>query len=290
MTNSINPNLGEDILQKALVEICLNKYTTDDMKNLRFQDYYDSLIIKLKEDKKEYYEIAKDLFPKENIDNYLFLVISLIALSAETKEEFLTLIETFIDKSSSEPEQKFIHELLVAINKDKSLHLQNLILMTVNHYDLRGTHSKFFTSDVAFCYGFNEVREIFTTTNRRGTLRGLHRQLNPTQQKIVKPITGKFNLRVVTPYYHDGELITASIDEYNHIDKNSAPIFVPEGAYLGYVSLEDESIMLYVADGYFNGDADDGVNPLDPTLNVNWGYNGELIMSDRDKQAPNLLK
>lgn len=52
---------------------------------------------------------------------------------------------------------------------------------------------------------------------------------------------------------------------------------------LGYVALEENSVMLYIADEEFVGELNSGVNPL--LFNVNWEFDGELIINDRDKLA-----
>ena len=54
-------------------------------------------------------------------------------------------------------------------------------MKTTIHDDNRGSHTKFFTRASADAYGFNDVTEVFMTTNRKGTLRGLHRQFGEGQ-------------------------------------------------------------------------------------------------------------
>lgn len=179
---------------------------------------------------------------------------------------------------------------------------------TVIHKDERGSHSKFFTRHAADEVDFKGVHEVFMTTNNKGTLRGLHRQFGEgvTQQKIVIPTNGSFNVRMVLPladvgekvfvffienYNRQIEQITISPDYlsvyYDNVTPGNDPIFVPAGAYLGYVALEDNSKMLYVGDNDFNNEADDGRNPF--SLDIDWGYDGPMTISNRDKGAPYLV-
>lgn len=178
-------------------------------------------------------------------------------------------------------------------------------MKTTIHDDNRGSHTKFFTRASADAYGFNDVTEVFMTTNRKGTLRGLHRQFGEgvTQQKIVKPISGKFNVKVIFPlnelteetFRQNLTEVVEQIDlwpdyvvlNFYNQDINSNPIAVPAGAYLGYVSLEDDSRMLYIGDNNFNSEADDGRDPF--SLELDWGYDGEFILSERDAHAPQLI-
>lgn len=143
--------------------------------------------------------------------------------------------------------------------------------------DNRGFNMKFYEKHIADKYGFNTVKEVFATTNKKGVIRAFHWQDNPKpQQKIVKPLSGRFNVRVI-----DTE--NKEVLKYDNWNNESDPIFVKEGNMLGYVSLEDNSVMLYIADEEFVGELNSGVNPF--SFNVDWNYEGELIMSERDKES-----
>lgn len=143
--------------------------------------------------------------------------------------------------------------------------------------DERGFNMKFFEDFIAEDLGFGKVKEIFATTNKKGVIRAYHYQIQPKpQQKIVKPLNGSFNVRVV-------DMENKQILEYNNWNSKSEPIFVKEGNMLGYVALEESSIMLYIADEEFDGELNSGVNPM--SFNTDWAYNGELIINDRDKFA-----
>lgn len=143
--------------------------------------------------------------------------------------------------------------------------------------DKRGSHMKFFENLIAEELGFNKVKEIFSTINNKGTVRAFHYQGNPKpQQKIIKPLSGKFNIRVI-------DMENKRVIEYDNIDNQADPIFIQKGNMLGYVSLENESTMLYIADEEFDANLNFGVNPM--SFNVDWKFDGELIMSERDKDA-----
>lgn len=143
--------------------------------------------------------------------------------------------------------------------------------------DQRGAHMKFFENLNAENLGFNKVREIFSTINNKGTVRAFHYQGAPKpQQKIVKPLSGRFNVRVI-------DMETQEVVEYDNCNSESNPIFVKAGNMLGYVALENDSTMLYIADEEFVGDLNFGVNPH--SFDVDWKYEGDLIISERDKNA-----
>lgn len=175
-------------------------------------------------------------------------------------------------------------------------------LYFAKHGDLRGSHMKFFTRETAKLFNFNDVSEVFMTTNNRGTLRGLHRQTGEfPQQKITKVVNGKFNVRVIYPsdylypiiYNNDCTKIEETdkndvIVYFDNRTPDSAPILVPKNALLSYVSLEDNSKMLYIADNPFVAKDDEGYNAKDPRFNIDWGIDSSnLTSSKRDSQSKN---
>lgn len=143
--------------------------------------------------------------------------------------------------------------------------------------DERGFNMKFFQDFLAKEKGFGDVKEVFATTNKKGTIRAFHYQGEPNpQQKIVKPLSGRFNVRVI-------DMENNIVEEFNDWNNNSEPIFVKAGNMLGYVALEDNSVMLYIADEKFYGDLNFGVSPF--SFGVDWGFSGPFIMSERDELA-----
>lgn len=143
--------------------------------------------------------------------------------------------------------------------------------------DKRGYNMKFFEEHLANAAGFNEVKEIFATVNKKGVIRAFHYQAQPKpQQKIIKPLSGTFNVRVI-------DMNNKIVKEYDNWGVTSEPIFVKEGNMLGYVALEDDSVMLYIADEEFVGELNSGVHPF--SFGVDWKYSGELIISERDEKA-----
>ena len=143
--------------------------------------------------------------------------------------------------------------------------------------DERGFNMKFFEEHLAKEKGFNDVKEVFATVNKKGVVRAFHYQSIPKpQQKIVKPLSGTFNVRVI-------DMENKVVREYDNWGVTSEPIFVKEGNMLGYVALEDDSVMIYIADEEFVGELNSGVSPF--SFGVDWNYLGRLVVSERDQQA-----
>lgn len=143
--------------------------------------------------------------------------------------------------------------------------------------DERGLNMKFFEEYIAKEKGFKEVKEVFATVNKKGVIRAFHYQGEPKpMQKIVKPLSGLFNVRVI-------DMENKKVLEYDNWGPTSDPIFIKSGNMLGYVALEDNSIMNYIADEEFVGELNFGVNPF--SFNVDWKYCGDLTISEKDKNA-----
>ena len=143
--------------------------------------------------------------------------------------------------------------------------------------DDRGFNMKFFEKHIVEEKGFNEVKEVFATTNKKGVIRAFHWQADPKpQQKIVKPLNGSFNVRLI-------DMENKKVIEFNNVNRESDPIFVKAGNMLGYVALEDDSVMLYIADEEFVGELNSGVNPN--SFKVDWKFDGELLLNERDRIA-----
>lgn len=156
--------------------------------------------------------------------------------------------------------------------------------------DSRGSHVKFFgqTSESLKVEGFS-LKEVFMTVNRKDVLRGIHFQINPPQPKILTCVTG--SARVITVCLDPSEETFGSHEVFTLTgDLNSTTgkrqVIVPAGHGLGYLILENDTRMLYMAGDDFNGAGDVGIDPFDEELALPWGDNvtgDTVILSDRDK-------
>lgn len=133
--------------------------------------------------------------------------------------------------------------------------------MGYSHFieDDRGAHIKYYTSkDDDFV-----VDEVYATYNKKHTLRGFHGSKN--QRKKIKVLNGSIRLVLL-------DFNNSKIEIYEHLDNKSEPIFVDTGCFLGYLSLEDNTVVSYVVNGEFNKDNELTYNPLStPDL---WNYEG----------------
>jgi dTDP-4-dehydrorhamnose 3,5-epimerase len=66
---------------------------------------------------------------------------------------------------------------------------------------------------------------------------------------------------------------------------NQQSLLIPEGCAHGFQALTEACEMLYVHSEFFAPDADDGVNPNDPMLDISWPLPVSGL-SDKDARRP----
>lgn len=131
------------------------------------------------------------------------------------------------------------------------------------------------------------VQDNQSFSAHKGTLRGLHFQLNPkAQAKIVRCTQGAIldvsvDIRKGSPMYKKWVAVELSAE-------NKKQLFIPKGFAHGFLTLTDDVEVQYKADEYYAPEYDGNILFNDPEIGVIWGE-GEFILSDKDKHAP-LLK
>lgn len=117
-----------------------------------------------------------------------------------------------------------------------------------------------------------------------GTLRGLHYQADPSAQaKLVRCIQGRIfdvavDLRRASPTFKRwaGVELAAGDDR---------AFYVPVGCAHGYVTLADDSSILYLVSNIYDPPRERGVRWNDPAFGIEWPTT-PLRMADRDAGFP----
>lgn len=128
------------------------------------------------------------------------------------------------------------------------------------------------------------VQDNHSLSQQAGTLRGLHFQTPPhAQAKLVRVVRGAVldvavDFRVGSPTYLSwiGVELTA---------KNGKQLFVPEGFLHGFLTLVDDTEVLYKCSDYYAPDCDRSIRFDDPDINVTWGT-AVTVLSEKDANAP----
>jgi dTDP-4-dehydrorhamnose 3,5-epimerase len=138
-------------------------------------------------------------------------------------------------------------------------------------------------------YRFDQLQPaglpVFVQENQslsaKGTIRGLHYQLERPQAKLVRVLRGAVydvavDIRVGSPTF--GQWVAETLTAENKLQ-----LFIPAGFAHGFCVLEDATEVLYKCDNYYSGAADQrGVLWNDPQLAIPWP-SAEVLISDKDR-------
>lgn len=150
--------------------------------------------------------------------------------------------------------------------------------------DNRGGFTKCFEKDIYAKAGIKfHLSETFVFRSMRNVIRGLHFQTHNPQAKLVSVAAGSVwdvivDLRADSPTYKKWFSVELGAD--NHM-----AVYVPKGFAHGFLSLADNTIMLYQCDGAYDKDTDTGILFDDPEIGIQWPIDlKKSIRSVRDMQ------
>ena len=117
-------------------------------------------------------------------------------------------------------------------------------------------------------------------------LRGLHYQVRQPQGKLVRIVAGAVfdvavDIRRSSPTFGKwvGEILSA---------ENKRQLWIPEGFAHGFVVLSDIAECLYKATDYYAPQHERCIIWDDPTIGVEWPFEGSPILSGKDQQGVTL--
>lgn len=133
------------------------------------------------------------------------------------------------------------------------------------------------------------VQDNHTMSQVRGTIRGLHFQIEPMgQAKLVRVVRGAIydvavDLRRGSPTFghHVGAVISA--EAWNQI-------LVPVGFAHGFCTLSEETEVLYRLSREYSPAHERGLLWCDPDLKIDWPVRDQAFLSDRDRSNPRLAE
>jgi dTDP-4-dehydrorhamnose 3,5-epimerase len=156
----------------------------------------------------------------------------------------------------------------------------------VRAQDERGFFARSFSAEEFAAHGLPaEMPQSSVSCNlRRGTLRGLHYQAPPHgEDKLVRCTAGAIfdvivDLRGGSPTQHRwfGTELTAD---------NRRALFIPKGFAHGFITLRDDTEILYMISVPYVPGAERGVRWNDPALAIKWPIE-PVVISARDAALP----
>ena len=152
--------------------------------------------------------------------------------------------------------------------------------------DNRGWFCKSYNKKALMKIGIDTefVQDNRSFSKKKGTLRGLHCQKEPTAQiKLVSCVQGAINdvivdIRHGSPTYLQHIVVELSAD-------NNKMLYVPEGFLHGFVSLTDDVVLNYKVSKYYSPNDDRSIRFDDPVFGIYWG-DDEHTLSQKDITAP----
>lgn len=137
------------------------------------------------------------------------------------------------------------------------------------------------------------VDAVFVQDNQsfsleKGTVRGLHLQLDPSAQgKLVRVLQGSIfdvavDLRAGSATFGQNGGVTLTAEAGNML-------WVPPGFAHGFATLEPETMVAYKVTSLYDPDSERSVLWNDPALGINWPVSAaDARLSEKDALAPTL--
>jgi dTDP-4-dehydrorhamnose 3,5-epimerase len=169
-------------------------------------------------------------------------------------------------------------------------HLEDVLVVEPTVFgDHRGWFMETY-SDAKFLeagINLNFVQDNHSFSAAKGTLRGLHYQLNPkAQTKLVRCTKGAIfdvvvDIRKSSPTFGKwfGIELTA---------ENKKQLLVPKGFAHAFMTLTDDVEVQYKVDELYSPENDRGIIWNDPEINIEWPIDITPILSEKDQKAPQL--
>ncbi len=126
--------------------------------------------------------------------------------------------------------------------------------------------------------------------SRRGTLRGLHYQIQQAQGKLVRAVAGEIfdvavDLRRSSPTFGQwvGEILSA---------ENKRQLWIPPGFAHGFYVLSDWAEVVYKASDFYAPQWDRTLLWNDPQVGIDWPLmdGADLLISDKDRAGLTLAQ
>lgn len=131
------------------------------------------------------------------------------------------------------------------------------------------------------------VQDNHSFSAEKGTLRGLHYQLNPmAQAKLLRVSRGTIfdvavDIRRGSPTY--AKWVGIELSAENH-----RQLFIPRGFAHGFITLTNDVEVLYKADNLYAPECDGNIRWDDPEIGIKWPID-PVVLSDKDAAAPLLV-
>jgi dTDP-4-dehydrorhamnose 3,5-epimerase len=129
------------------------------------------------------------------------------------------------------------------------------------------------------------VQANVSVTRRRGTIRGLHYQVAPSEEaKLVRCTRGAvwdlvLDIRHGSPTC--GKWFGAELTAESH-----RQLYVPKGCAHGYQTLADDTELFYLVSAFYSPSDERGIRWNDPAFAIDWPVREGIDLSPKDRNWP----
>ena len=163
------------------------------------------------------------------------------------------------------------------------------VFTPLQHADDRGVFLESFKESVfsdVVGHSF-DLKQMNISVSQRGTVRGIHfADVPPGQAKYVQCFAGSI-LDVVV----DIRVGSATFGEWAAVELDSITrkgLYVAEGLGHAFCALTESATVGYLCSEPYAPTREHGINPLDSDLGISWPNLSNLVLSDKDAEAPSL--
>ena len=149
--------------------------------------------------------------------------------------------------------------------------------------DARGAFVKFFDQELVNGIKFEMRQQNYVHTKSKGTLRGLHYQLGEAAEaKIFRVLSGAIQLTCIDVR---PESPNRGMSQSLELREIGDAYLIPRGYATGYLTLADDTVVLYMSDNDYAPDQERGICPSDPAIKIDWLI-PDYSTSEKDKNWP----
>jgi len=156
-----------------------------------------------------------------------------------------------------------------------------------SHIDNRGSFSETYNKTSLLELGINDdfVQDNDSFSKDQNTLRGLHFQLPPFEQsKLLRVVSGS-----IFDVFVDIRKKSKCYGSYGSITLKSQDgwVYIPKGFAHGFITLTNDTHVLYKVSNYYNKGSELGIRWDDPFFDINWPIkNNKVKVSEKDSNLP----
>lgn len=155
--------------------------------------------------------------------------------------------------------------------------------------DHRGAFARTFCAEEFRKHGleYNMVQSNISITLKHNTIRGMHFQVDETQEaKLVRCIRGKI-LDVIVDIREDSDTYAQHF-MIELTGSNNKMIYVPRGFAHGFLTLEDNCHVFYQVSNFYAPNKENGIRWNDPYFGIKWPISNP-ILSEKDADYEDFL-